>query len=102
MRALSRHGPIGSIERGEVDVPHLLVDPVPADVPTRREGGEPQSFAQEPFVSPLHRRLANPWPHRVGWEQTPAIAPTVSSPDRRRTRMWKGLTCVTTFPSSTA
>src|SRR5437773_840287 len=56
MRALSRHGPIGSIERGEVDVPHLLVDPVPADVPTRREGGEPQSFAQEPFMSPLHRR----------------------------------------------
>src|SRR5437867_1478176 len=56
MRALSRHGPIGSIERGEVDVPHLLVDPIPANVPTRREGGEPQSFAQEPFVSPLHRR----------------------------------------------
>src|SRR5437016_5820069 len=50
-RALSRHGPIGSIERGEVDVPHLLVDPIPANVPTRREGGEPKSFPQEPIVS---------------------------------------------------
>src|SRR5207247_9770281 len=38
MRAFSRRGPVGSIERGEVYVPHLLVGPIPANVPTRREG----------------------------------------------------------------
>src|SRR6266480_2256293 len=56
MRAFSRHGPVGSIKRGEVYVPHLLVDPIPADVSTRREGREPQSLAEEPFVGPLHGR----------------------------------------------